>query len=256
MNTVILNPYEKHAKHIVPLPNAKHIQATDTSFPFNAVINQYDPMDLSKHGYREDEYFVSGEANVYARHDFGDDLMVKVRNAPYTFRILVRKPADPGLFSGNIMVEIMNYAGMFDNPLTGWGEMDEYMMNSGDGWVGVTVCGVAVKALKTYDPDRYAPLNHANPIPPERRSTYINTHPKYGEHPDIENGLMYDVLSQVAMLCRSGAGDSPFFGYDVEYIFATGASAGNLSAYSGSLLNYAMRDGDLEKHVYDSILLK
>lgn len=246
--------YEKHKKHIVPVPDARLVPVTSESRPLNAAIDQQDPMDLREFGYLEEEYFVSGKANVYARYDFGDDLMVKVKDAPYTFRILVRKPEDPKRFSGNVMVEIMNYASMRDNPFTGWGELDEYMMGKGDGWVGVTVRDVAVNALKTFDPVRYAPLNYANPIPPGERKEYILTHKKYGAYPDMENGLMYDVLSQVAMLCRSNAAQSPFAGYDVQFLFATGASAGNLAAYSGSVHNYAMRDA--EHYVYDGFLLQ
>ncbi|MDL2233952.1 hypothetical protein LJC63_10315 [Ruminococcaceae bacterium OttesenSCG-928-L11] len=246
--------YEKHTKHIVPVPDAKRIPSTPESKPLNAAMDQTDPMDLNEFGYLEEEYFVSGNANVYARFEYGEDIMVKVKDAPYTFRILVRKPADPKRFSGNVLVEIMNYAYKQDNPFTGWGEMDEYMLRSGDGWVGVTVRDVAVKTLKTFDPVRYAPLNCANPIPPEQRKEYVLTHEKYGKHPEMENGLMYDVLSQVAMLCRSGAAQSPFAGYDVQYLFATGASAGNLSAYSGSVHSYAMRDD--KNYVYDGFLLQ
>src|SRR5215831_9937975 len=71
------------------------------------------PIDLSKVGYVEEEYFVSGTANVY---DWGADgkPMVKGPNVPYTTRIRVRRPKDPAKFSGSVMVELPNTARRFD----------------------------------------------------------------------------------------------------------------------------------------------
>ena len=46
-----------------PLPN------TDESYPFNAANRQQKPFDLEKYGYVEEEYLISGYANVYEYHD-------------------------------------------------------------------------------------------------------------------------------------------------------------------------------------------
>ena len=60
-------------------------------------------VDLPKAGYVEEEFFISGRANVY---DWGADsaLTVKTANAPYTTRILLRRPANPQRFSGDVVV--------------------------------------------------------------------------------------------------------------------------------------------------------
>ena len=67
----------------------------------NAANHSAVPQDLSKFDYVEEEYFVSGIANVY---DFDGDskIMVKAADAPYTTRILVRRPASPHEYFGRV----------------------------------------------------------------------------------------------------------------------------------------------------------
>ena len=65
------------------------------------------PEDLRKVGYVEEEYLVSGKANVYSWPAPGP-AVVRTPNAPYTTRILVRRPAKASRFSGNVVVEMLN----------------------------------------------------------------------------------------------------------------------------------------------------
>ena len=93
---------------------------TASDHPFNAAAYQIDPIDLAKVGYREDEYFLSGTANVYQYDSVSDpyDTSVTVlRSGPYTNRILVRRPSDPAHFSGNVIVEILNATNNYDLPI-------------------------------------------------------------------------------------------------------------------------------------------
>jgi hypothetical protein len=65
-----------------PVPNVTGpIPVTTTSHPFLAADRLAEPMDLASVGYMEQEYFVSGSANVY---DWAADgsLSVKTSNAP------------------------------------------------------------------------------------------------------------------------------------------------------------------------------
>ncbi|MDA1185528.1 MAG: alpha/beta hydrolase domain-containing protein, partial [Acidobacteria bacterium] len=89
-----------------PVPNVTGpIPVTATSYPFLAAHRLTEPMDLASVGYVEEEYFVSGSANVY---DWAADgsLSVKTPNAPYATRILVRRPVAGSRFSGNVIVEL------------------------------------------------------------------------------------------------------------------------------------------------------
>ena len=77
------------------------IPVTADSYPFLDDAHSLVPYDLSKYGYIEQEFIVSGNANVY---DWAADgsLTVKTPNAPYAARILVRRPANASKFSGAV----------------------------------------------------------------------------------------------------------------------------------------------------------
>ena len=122
------------------------------------------PQDLARSGYVEEEYLVSGKANVYDWPDTGP-AVVRTADAPYTTRILVRRPAKRTKFSGNVVVEMLNPSNLFDLNI-GWALSHEQFMRNGDVWVGITAKPVAVEALKNFDPERYASLSFANPLPP------------------------------------------------------------------------------------------
>src|SRR3954467_12366097 len=69
-----------------PLP------VTADSYPFGAADHEQVPEDLAASGYLEDEYLVSGTANVYDWPVSGP-VVVRTPDAPYTTRMLVRRPA-------------------------------------------------------------------------------------------------------------------------------------------------------------------
>src|SRR5262245_24934684 len=88
-----------------PLPKVTGpVSVSADSYPFMAAGKSTPALDLSKVGYVEEEYLVSGAANVY---DWAADgtVGVKTPNAPYTTRILVRRPMTG--FSGNVVVELL-----------------------------------------------------------------------------------------------------------------------------------------------------
>ena len=120
------------------------------------------PEDLRKVGYVEDEYLVSGKANVYTWPAPGP-AVVRTPNAPYTTRILVRRPAKASHFSGNVVVEMLNPSNRFDLNI-GWAMAHRQMVRNGDAWVGITGKPIDVLALKKFDPARYASLSFANPL--------------------------------------------------------------------------------------------
>src|SRR3954464_7436880 len=75
-----------------PLPSVTGpVAVTPLSFPFLAAHRLQEPIDLAKIGYVEEEFFVSGRANVYDWPAAGQ-LTVRTAGAPYTTRILVRRP--------------------------------------------------------------------------------------------------------------------------------------------------------------------
>src|SRR5262249_55351497 len=137
-----------------PLP------VTADSYPFLAAAKNQQPLDLSKSGYVEEEFMVSGAANVYDWEASGT-LTVKTPNAPYTTRILVRRPANAARFSGSVVVELLFPARRWDWPMM-WGYSHDYIMDHGDAWVGITLPG-SIGGLQKFNPTRYASLSFKNP---------------------------------------------------------------------------------------------
>ncbi len=183
------------------------IPATAASYPFGAADHTRIPENLAAIGYVEEEYFVSGLANVYTWPKPGP-AVVRTANAPYTTRILVRRPAKVSNFSGNVVVEPLNPSNLFDLNL-GWGLMHDQLIRNGDIWVGVTVKPVSMQALKKFDPVRYAPLSMDNPLPlsdPNNCATVPSDSSR-----TTENGLAWDIYSQVGELLRGKTAKNPVY---------------------------------------------
>src|SRR5207249_3102102 len=74
--------------------------------------------DLSSVGYQSDEYFLSGTAASYALlTDWSGDgrwQPAPAGAAPYTTRVLVRRPVDASRFNGTVVVEWLNVSGGLD----------------------------------------------------------------------------------------------------------------------------------------------
>jgi Alpha/beta hydrolase domain len=121
----------------VPLPTVTGpIPVTATSHPMNAATFELKPEDLSVYDYVEEEYLLSGKANVYDE-DADGKISVKASDAPYTTRILVRRPRDPKKFSGSVVAGPMNPSTNVDL-LDPWMKARRYITDHGDVYVGMT----------------------------------------------------------------------------------------------------------------------
>src|SRR5262245_41068095 len=68
------------------------VPVSATSYPFGAADHTRVPADLRTDGYVEEEFFLSGDANVYDWPGPGP-AVVRTAGAPYTTRVLIRRPA-------------------------------------------------------------------------------------------------------------------------------------------------------------------
>ena len=229
------------------------IPITEDSYPFTA-----EGTDLAAHGYTLDEYFIRGTANVY---DWGADgnaetPQVRTADAPYTTRILVRRPTDPDQFSGTVWVELNNPSRRWDIEVE-WPTVQEKVMRDGDIWVAATVKPISIASLQRFDAERYGPLSMANPLPPEEQTCgNLPGEDGYDENVSklFENGLVWDIVSQVGALVRDEGADNPLNGYNVQYVFVTGESQTSwfLQTYGANFVGQAtLADGVT---VYDGIV--
>jgi len=159
------------------------------------------PGDLAAKGYVEDEFFLSGDATAYAKAgDWGSDgkwNATPSRTAPYTTRVLVRRPSAPAKFNGTVVVEWFNVTGGID-AAPDFGYMRDELLRSGYIWVGVSAQAVGVAATERQDPARYKDLSHPG------------------------DAFAYDIYTQAARAARAG----DLFGrnYGIKAVLATGDS--------------------------------
>jgi hypothetical protein len=188
------------------------------------------PADLlDQYGYSESEWFLSGEATAYVadgrmRPD-GEWAVTAGDTAPFTTRILVRRPADDADFSGTVVVEWLNVsAGRDSDP--DFGFLHPRLLAEGDAYVGVSaqatgvegggaalevpgVPEVALLPLQQWDPERYAELDHPG------------------------DDWSYDIFSQAAQVVRRPGEIDPLDGLVPTQVLGVGESqsAGRLATY-------------------------
>jgi hypothetical protein len=211
-----------------PLP------VTANSYPFMAANKSTPAVDLSKSGYVEEEFIVSGRANVYEWAADGT-VSVKTPNAPYTTRILVRRPSTG--FSGTVIVEPLFPARRFDWSMM-WGFSHDYILDNRHAWVGITIPGAA-DGLKKFNPTRYSDISFANPTPNAPCPGAQNN-----AAAATEDGLRFDVISQVGALLKSDL-------LKAQYLFLTTQGA-DVATYANAI-HAPLENG---KPVYDGYLLK
>jgi hypothetical protein len=214
----------------VSLPKATGpIPVTVDSVPFMAAGNNLEPTDLSKFGYVEEEFILSGNANVY---DWSADgaVTVKTPNVRYANRILLRRPANPARFSGTVIVEVTNAARRYDWAMM-WGYGRDYFLEHGDAWVGLTTPG-ALNSLKKFNPTRYATLSMDNPTPAGTCPGADKNGPSA-----IEEGLRWDYYSQVAAALKSGGPGQPMAGLNVKRVFMT-TQGGDITTFINAFLDW------------------
>ncbi len=136
--------------------------------------------------YITEEYFVSGTA----------------KNAPYTTRLIVRRPKDPATFSGVVVAEALHAGGR--SLVFEWSRVS--ILTRHHLFVEIVHSPANINLLKMFNAERYASLN-------------------------IAMGQTNDVIAQAGMLIKSGTG--PFAGYRIQKITLMGTSAS-----SGTVRNY------------------
>ncbi len=174
-------------------------------------------------GYVEEEYSVSGSAKAYrpTRPLTPDGLweVEAVDTAPFTTRIIVRRPTDPARFNGTVLCEWNNVTAGFDLLVNS----ETSTLYDGFAFVGVTTqyvgaVGLASSpaGLKAWDPERYADVVHPG------------------------DAYSYDMFTQVARLVGPGrtvSGVDPLGGLTVRNVIGNGASqsAGRLLTYINAI---------------------
>ncbi len=200
-------------------------------FPFSSTA-----IDLSKLGYTEQEFFISGQARSYlSTGPFGSDgvwpASPAADTAPYTTRILIRRPINPRGFNGTVYVEWMNVTGGADGT-PDWDQGHDELLRDGYVWVGVSAQFVGDAFLQIWETGpgaRYAAIFHPG------------------------DSFSYDIYSQAAVALRKPAAGGPAplgtLTAHIKNLIAVGnsQSAFFLFTYYNAIQPTA--------HVYDGVLI-
>ncbi len=176
-----------------------------------------------KKGYVEEEFLISGSSTIYTYENppVREHPIPLEEDVPYTTRITVIRPKVASHFNGTVVIEWWNSTAGFDTAPV-WDASAEYFAREGIVYVGVTNSTTSIDFLKggclllgfiqlAECQTRYATL----------------------DMPD--NGLAFDMVSQIAHLLRSDAPHNPLPPrFEVDQLFHAGQSQ-----QGGSMVTYA-----------------
>ena len=157
--------------------------------------------------YVTEEYLVSGTAN----------------GAPYTTRIIVRRPRNPAAFSGTVVAEALHAGGR--SLVFEWSRQS--ILTRNHLFVEIVHSAANVNLLKTFNAERYAGLT-------------------------IGMGQANEVIAQAGRLIKSRTG--PFAAYDVKRatLMGTSASSGTVRSYLAAHAAWRLPG---EAPIFDGFLL-
>ena len=168
-------------------PRVRVPPAGQHGFPYGS-----SSLNLAALGYSEQEYIISGTARAFmptAPMQADGRWNVKPNpgiTAPYTTRILVRRPISPTRFSGTVVVEWDNASGGADND-SEWIYMHEEIVRQGYVYVGVTTQYRSVQTVTAWESgsaSRYASLFHPGDSYDYdifSQAGWVTTHPRNGD---------------------------------------------------------------------------
>ncbi|MEE8311098.1 MAG: alpha/beta hydrolase domain-containing protein [Candidatus Binatia bacterium] len=174
-------------------------------------------------GYVIEEYLISGAANVYTYNEIPvpGNIVPLTADVPYATRILIRRPSDPADFNGTLVVEWLNSTANFDTSPV-WHASAEHFTRKGWIWVGVTNSNQSIQHL-------VGGCLLLGLLPPGTCGT------RYASLSMTENGVAFEMMSQIANLLKGTAANNPLFpDYPVDRLYHAGQSQ-----QGGSMVTYA-----------------
>lgn len=176
--------------------------------------------DLAELGYAEEEYFISGTAKSHADPE---------QTAPYTTRIVVRRPLDPARFNGTVILDWVNVTAQFENAVDTL-EAHQLFHREGYAYVHVSaqaagLCCLPALTPKMWDPVRYAALDHPG------------------------DDYAFDIFSQIAQAMKRPPEVDPMAGLPVRRVIAVGQSQ------SGTRLRDYLIEVQPQARVIDAFLV-
>jgi hypothetical protein len=169
--------------------------------------------DLGQVGYVTEEFFLDGTATSFEpAGPVGADGYWQVTpsgQAPFTTRVVVCRPADPGAFTGTVVLEWLNVSAGFDAPAH-WMLTHRHVVRSGWAWVGVSAQRAGVEGGSIFDDAGAEPEAGAEPDAATRRTMVLpalkESNPgRYGTLHHPGDAFSFDIFAHAARAVRTGA---------------------------------------------------
>ncbi len=122
----------------------------------NSMLNP-SAIDLTAHGYIEQEFFIEGQANRYTNPELQTG-EIEDSGHRYKTRFIVRRPASPGAFNGTVVIEWNNVTASRDLDIDWW-QSGAHFLRNGYAFIAVSAQRVGVAHLKATRPERYESLD-------------------------------------------------------------------------------------------------
>jgi hypothetical protein len=170
-------------------------------------------------GYTEAEYFISGIATS----------RIDGATAPFTTRFILRRPLDPAAFNGTVVLDWVNVTAQFENAVDTLNSQ-EHFLREGYAYAHVSMqaaglCCLPALTPKTWDPQRYAALDHPG------------------------DAFAFSMLNQIAQAIRAPQGVDAMAGLPVQTLLVAGQSQ------SANQLFDFVTGGHLDPSAIDGLLI-
>lgn len=181
---------------------------------------------LREADYVQEEYFLSGAANIY-REQADGTLAVGTPAVPYTTRLVILRPRDMARFNGVVQLG-------FSHPQFAggqWGRIDTHVLRTGSAYALLAIGGDAgTRERSTPEWPVSTPLLLGWFAPA-----------RYGSLAwPQDDGIRWDVIGQASALLRQSAPDGPLRGARVERMYMSGWSF--LGSTIRSWINFGFHD--------------
>jgi hypothetical protein len=207
-------------------------------------------VNLAATGYTEREYAVTiANPNAYSYTDASTAVTATAAPASdtgsYKSRFFLRMPTNPKKFNGRVIVEMLNTTAFADMDIV-WMQSQQYLMNQGYAYVGLTVQQTGLNPLKDFvrDANRYKTLG-LNLMTPAAAADVAT----YNLAGNRDATVAWDLVNQVGKLLKSGGATSPLKSYAVKKVLLTGQSQ-----MAGYMVTYVNAIHPIS-HVYDGFLV-
>jgi hypothetical protein len=162
--------------------------------------------DLGRVGYTLEEFFLESTATRFEpAGPAGADgcwQVIPAGQAPFTTRLVVCRPSDPGAYTGTVILEWLNVSAGFDAPAH-WMLTHRQVVRAGWAWIGVSAQRAGVEGGSIFD------TAGTEPDPGSRRAMVLpalkQSDPgRYGALHHPGDAFSFDIFSQAARAIRDG----------------------------------------------------